>query len=167
MRRNTLESIMQSVAVCEHGLSCETCCWLWTGQVATKGYGKVSYNNQKRIAHSLIFDLYSPPLPHERLMHHLHTCDVPLCCNWHHIYRGTHQRNMIDKVERSRQCRGETQPQAKLSDAKVYQIRRNRYCGWEVYELAYFFDVSIAIIYRILARQDWKHLRGELIRSRA
>lgn len=170
MRRNTLESIMKYVARCSHGDDCSACCWLWTGQTDSRGeYGKVSYVNEKHIAHSLIFKLHTYKgqfVKAKKYTNHLHTCDTPLCCNWNHIYEGTHQQNMQDKVMRNRQCKGEAQLSAKLNDSKVYQIRRNRYAGWELYELAYFFDVSISTVNKILAWQDWKHLRGELQRCR-
>lgn len=55
------------------------------------------------------------------------------------------------------------QPQHILSDTKVYRIRRLYHSGsWRQWELAYFFDVSPTIIQRILERQDWGHLQGEL-----
>ena len=166
---NTFTSIMQSVAKCEHGDGCDLCCWLWTGQQDKKGYGKVSYMNRKYTAHNLIYNMHSNNGKYGMQMYtlHLHKCDTPLCCNWNHIYIGTHNDNMRDKVERGRQVKGIDQVNAILNDTKVYQIRRNYYIGWKILELAYFFDVSMAIIERIVTYKDWKHLKGELIRRKS
>jgi hypothetical protein len=136
---------------------------LWAGQKDSKGhYGKVSYMNEKYIAHSFIFKLHNNTFG-SKYTNHLHTCDTPLCCNWHHIYCGTHQDNMDDKVSRNRQLKGAEQKQAILNDSKVRQIRRNYYTGWLTHELAYFFDVSPGIITRIIKHHDWSHLQGELL----
>ena len=55
----------------------------------------------------------------------LHTCDNRPCVNPAHLYAGTHQQNMDDKVARDRQARqrGEDAPAAKLTVAQVYEVR--------------------------------------------
>lgn len=162
MKQNTFVSIMQSVAQCKHGEECTQCCWLWTGQVSKKGYGKVSYEGEKRITHSLIFKLrYKIPLYSHCQC--LHTCDVPLCCNWNHIYIGDTQQNLQDKLDRNRQAKGNMFPQSFTNASKVYQMRRNYHSGgWTIADLCYVFGLSYSVTHRILKRQDWSYLQGEL-----
>ena len=162
MRKNTLQSLLGNIDLCNHGYSCQDCCWPWKGQIDHKGYGKVSYNGKKHILHGLIYDLVHDITP-EPYDNHLHTCDTPLCANWSHVYLGSHQKNMDDKVERNRQVKGVHQVQAILNDSKVYQIRRHYYCGWKQYELAYFFDIALSTVNRITNKEDWKHLKGEAL----
>lgn len=162
---------MLKVQRCEHGESCEGCCWLWLGQTdSVKAYGKVSYDNRKYIAHSLIYSLRNNLDPRSNKRgseNRLHTCDTPLCCNWNHIYIGTHQHNADDKVSRDRQTKGETQPHAKLTASQVYQLRRLYHSGgWRKVELAALFHLSQSTVGKILAFEDWKHLKGELLIGR-
>jgi len=67
-----------------------------------------------------------------------HTCDVPLCCRPSHLYEGTPQSNVEDRVKRGRSSsgskhwtaitpwkvsKGERSGMAKLSDSDVDKIR--------------------------------------------
>lgn len=163
MKQNTLESILESVVMCEHGMGCNKCCWLWKGQVSKKGYGKVSYLNDKHIAHSLIFKLH-----HSLALYTgeccLHTCDIPLCCNWNHIYIGDTKQNVQDKVERNRQIKGVQSSQSVVNDNKVLQLRRLYSSGgWTQADLCYVFGVSTTIVNRIINRKDWTHVQGEIL----
>lgn len=166
---NTFEKLMGKVEVCEHGRDCIFCCWPWLGQKKTAHggtYGAVSYEGEKRIAHSTIYRLKNG-LPLDLRTNILHHCDVSLCCNYHHCYSGTHQQNMDDMVRRNRQSKGEAQPMAVLSDAKVYQIRRMYSSGgWKQLDLAYYFDVSQPLIASVITRKNWKHLPGEIAHGR-
>lgn len=166
-QKNTLESILRFVEVCNHGENCIECCWLWKGQVDThKEYGKVSYQNEKYIAHALIFKLRNN-IPLVVKFHSLHACDVSLCCNWNHVYRGDHAQNMKDKVERNRQAKGKAFPQHILNETKVRQMRRLYYSGgWIIADLVYVFGAKISVTQRILSGKDWKHVKGELLIGR-
>lgn len=164
MQRNNLGTLLLKVKICEHGITCVDCCWPWQGQIATDGYSKVSYLNDKHIAHSLIYKLVHNLPVYKSEFQCCHKCDTKICCNWHHIYKGSHQTNMQDKVDRNRQTRGMTQPGHKLNDTKVYQLRRLWYSGgWKQIELATLFDVSQPITNKIINRKDWSHLLGEVL----
>lgn len=160
-RANTFEMILALVQQCEHGETCTECCWLWTGQVDHKGYGKVSYLNVKRIVHSLLFK-WKTGIPIATRINALHTCDTPLCCNWNHIYSGSPQDNSNDRVNRDRQPKGDEFPQAKMTEQKVRLLRELYNLGeWSTVELAAFFSIGQTTAWRIIKGEDWKHVRAE------
>lgn len=73
-------------------------CWPWTGSTDKNGYGFVSRGNRNhratRIAYSLVRGEIADGL------HMCHHCDNPTCCNPAHLYAGTHQENMKDRMLR-------------------------------------------------------------------
>ena len=94
----TLNSIIaKHVSICTHGKACEDCCHLWLGSKC-KGYGQVSYNGKIHIAHRLIYALtYEITLVKtDHICHKVH-CNNPLCCNVHHLYKGTAKSNGMDR----------------------------------------------------------------------
>lgn len=59
----------------------------------------------------------------------LHTCDNPGCVNPAHLYPGTRANNNADMVARGRSNAGERNPQAKLTEVLVGEIRRLKAAG--------------------------------------
>jgi HNH endonuclease len=83
-------------------------CWLWTGAKAGKGYGTIYVREQRRNvgAHVVSWYLHHGTWPPEG-MDVLHNCtgeagDQPACCNPVHLWLGTHQANMLDKIAKGR-----------------------------------------------------------------
>jgi len=79
-------------------------CWLYTGFRKWDGYGwlnrKVNGKPRSMTAHR-----YSWILAHGEPangLHILHRCDNPPCCNPDHLFLGTHQDNMNDRVAKGR-----------------------------------------------------------------
>lgn len=66
---------------------------------------------------------------------------------------------LIEKIRRAKKAVGEEQPMAKLTDDKVYYIRK--YCNspTDYQELAELFEVDRTTIRRAFKRQTWKHLK--------
>lgn len=88
-------------------------CWEWTGTKCDTGYGIILIKNnsksrQKRIrAHRVFFQKYKGNIPSKMLV--CHKCDNPICVNPDHLFLGTNQDNMNDKISkffgRLRGCR--------------------------------------------------------------
>jgi hypothetical protein len=79
-------------------------CWPWLGSLNSKGYGQLSYKDQKLRAHAISFDLHGGVLPvvigaRSVVMH---TCDNPICVNPAHLVGGTQSQNMKDAVSKGR-----------------------------------------------------------------
>lgn len=95
-------------------------CWRWTasGQVRPgRDYGLVKTPGRKtdgahRVAYILSAGEDIPPG-----MFVCHHCDNPRCCNPRHLFVGTHQDNVDDKVSKGRQSRGERHSAIRLQVA--------------------------------------------------
>lgn len=79
-------------------------CWLYTGFRKWDGYGWLARWTPER-RRWLTAHRYAWILTHgepAKGMHILHKCDNPPCCNPDHLFLGTHQDNMKDKVAKGR-----------------------------------------------------------------
>lgn len=76
-------------------------CWLWTGTIIEKGYGRLCVNGKTVLATHVSLELDGRPRPGAQFCA-LHTCDNPSCVNPEHLYWGTIQDNSNDMVARGR-----------------------------------------------------------------
>jgi hypothetical protein len=128
-------------------------CWLWKGGITTNGYGQFRIGNKKVRPHRIILEMYEGELKDgEQALHH---CDVKLCCNPLHLYKGTCLDNMKDKVEKGRQARGETYGNTKLTENDVVSIRELISDGYSNNEIASIFDVHFSAIWKIKRGYTW------------
>lgn len=133
-------------------------CWLWTGPVFALrgGYGSFTMRSagvvQSR-AHRVSFELHKRKLrPGE---HVLHKCDNPLCVNPKHLIAGDQLSNMIDKVAKGRQNRGESHGRGRLTEAQALAIRDDTR---PQVEIAAEYGVSVPTVSDIQCGRSWKHL---------
>lgn len=132
-------------------------CWPWIGTIHHTGYGIMKFENKFRNAHVWAYiSVYGePPKKKPFILHH---CDNRRCVNPVHLYAGTHQDNMDDKVRRQRQARlkGESCPMSILTEKQVIEIRNKR--SNRPRDLAVEYGTSKANIHRIWNRETWKHI---------
>lgn len=74
-------------------------CWELKRARDKFGYPRISYNNKSVLAHRLSYKLFNGPVNN---MCVCHSCDNPGCVNPKHLWLGTHQDNMTDKVKKGR-----------------------------------------------------------------
>ena len=135
-------------------------CWLWLGRPNVHGYGRLGVDYNRIDAHVFSYELNVSPVPKGMCV--LHKCDNRMCVNPDHLFVGTRTDNMVDKVEKDRQHKGEQFKSAKLSDDKVREIRK-RHKVWSATrtntkELAMEFGVSTTVILRVVSGRGWKHV---------
>lgn len=69
-------------------------CWVWTGYIDKKGYGRFSVGSTTLYAHRVSFALFVGRLGPEDLV--LHGCDNRPCIRPSHLERGDYSDNLID-----------------------------------------------------------------------
>lgn len=132
-------------------------CWLWTGAKDKNGYGRIRVNGRQMHAHVFSWEIRYCPMPPGKWG--LHTCDNPSCVNPEHVYPGTPQANVQDRMEHGRAMRGEENHKAKLTAEQVKSIR----AAWEAgqhnkSEIARQYNVTNMLVGKIIRRELWKHI---------
>ena len=124
-------------------------CWEWTGAISPNGYGAFGDETGKTVStHRWIWEYTMGPIPKGK--HICHTCDNPSCVRPEHLYVGTVQTNIEDKIRRGRlgRCggRGVTKLKKHEQDHICMQYKK----GMSVKELAVKHGVHYNTIYRYL-----------------
>lgn len=135
-------------------------CWPWMGVRDVGGYGRMAISMHYYAAHRIVYALANPGAiefraPKKRAAngHVLHRCDNPACCNPAHLFVGSQHDNMRDMVAKGRSPdnRGERNPNAKLSDSDVADIRWIASKGLAPSEVAKRYGVSWTQAKRVMA----------------
>jgi hypothetical protein len=131
-------------------------CWTWSGPTY-KGYGRVWVDGKNMRAHRASWLLANGDIPAGLLV--LHKCDNASCVNPAHLYVGTHQDNMRDKVERDRCAhsdrKGEKGGRTVLTADDVLRIRADSRMNKD---LATEYGVDSSTISDIKRRKSWTHI---------
>ncbi len=75
-------------------------CWLWTGELNFRGYGRCIWNGKRWKVHRLIFKLMGRKLRRGKVV--CHKCDVRACGNPLHLFQGTTRTNARDRQRKGR-----------------------------------------------------------------
>lgn len=136
-------------------------------------------------AHRFSYEMHIGPIPPGEGYHGtcvLHKCDVRNCVNPAHLFLGTHQDNMDDMRTKGRGVfdaprkvytgdehwtrqpgadllRGEAHGRAKLTEAKVADIREAHAEGMSISLLARIYKVSRPCIKCVLNGRTWGHVQ--------
>lgn len=139
-------------------------CWEWSGYRNESGYGVVRPGGRRGklwLAHRLSFTLLVKPIPDE--LHVLHKCDNPACIRPDHLFLGTNNDNIADRIKKGRpggaQCwkrkrLGDDHPRVKVSDADVVRMRQRFANGEKTRALADEYGIGVATAWRIATGRD-------------
>lgn len=137
-------------------------CIEWTGFLDKNGYGKIwmKENGVERCiaTHRASWLFHKGKIPSGMLI--CHHCDNPACFRIEHLFLGTHQDNMKDKISKNRgnyRC-GEQFYLSKLKEYQVIEILRLKRKGITSNELSKKYGVSSSTIRGIWDRRSWKHV---------
>lgn len=144
-------------------------CWLWTGALASSGYGNVGVQRRPGLAHRVAWELTHGPIP--KGMYVCHNCpggDNKLCVNPAHLWLGTPTQNAQDAWDKgamphthrvSEAQRGSAHHHAKLTEEAVVAIRRAYAAGGvSQSELAARYGVGPGAIQKVIAGTRWRHV---------
>ncbi len=70
-------------------------CLIWRRGLTSDGYGHISQNGRKMLAHRLVYEMTRGSIPDN--MHVLHMCNRRSCIQPAHLYAGTPQENAEDR----------------------------------------------------------------------
>lgn len=128
-------------------------CMVWKGATAN-GYARVGgYPNEKYV-HREVFNYANGFYP-EVVMH---TCDTPPCINPKHLVAGTPKLNAEDMVEKGRSAHGVRCARAKLTEAKVIELRAKHAQGSTYSKLSKEYKLARSTISNICERKTWRHI---------
>jgi predicted XRE-type DNA-binding protein len=133
-------------------------CWPWMAALRGRSqYPSISVDGHQQLAGRIALGLAGRPLADDEVARH--TCDNHLCVNPAHLTSGTQADNIADKVERDRQAKGSQVGTAKLTEARVAEIR-SRITGrrGEQRRLAAEFGVSRTQVSAIVRGLVWRHV---------
>ena len=132
-------------------------CWIWHASKDRKGYGLFGASGMALQAHRISWTLAFGSIPIG--LHILHRCDNPSCVNPDHLFPGTNAENAVDKSRKGRSMRGERCAFAKLTEAKVIEIRAKYDAGeMNQTELATEYGMAANSINGVVNRRVWKHI---------
>lgn len=141
----------------------EVGCWLWNARLDPDGYGEFSVDSKPVKAHRFSWEIHNGPILDGMLVCHIPPCVNRHCVNPNHLYLGTPQDNMNDKVLAGRQShvgnKGEQAVNSKLTKDDVEVIRHlfdTKSMSRE--SIANYFDISCMQVSRIVHRKNWSHI---------
>ena len=149
---STRKRFFAKVQVHENG------CHMWTAGKFDTGYGAFQVGGRAKGAHRVAVELAYGAIPEGKLI--CHRCDTPGCVNVEHLFQGTPADNSSDMASKGRAARGVKNTNAKMTPAKVREIRALYKTG-EFYQkdLALRYDVTQSIISKIIRGWSWKHVQ--------
>ena len=130
-------------------------CMEWQGGVNKEGYAACAAYGlfSSQLLHREVFALTKRGRPAVVM----HVCDNPLCINPEHLFAGSAEANLTDKLLKGRQAQGEKNGNAKLTQAQVEAIREMRTKHLSTYkEIENKFDISRATVWRVLSKTNWR-----------
>lgn len=132
-------------------------CWEWQGHLFN-GYGSFAFRAGVYGAHRLSFGFENPLF--DQTLEVCHTCDNRKCVNPNHLYAGTQQQNMDDKVVR------DGRP-GLLSDDEIVKLLELHKQGTNKKKLAVVFKVSYSHVCWIVRgrMKRLKHIDSDLARE--
>jgi hypothetical protein len=135
----------------------ETSCWIWPYNLNENGYPYAIKNGKHILLHRESFRLFNGKLEPIDIVRH--SCDTPACFNPDHLFKGTHNDNVQDRVFRKRSAIGEYNGRAKLTEEEVLEIFHSEhnynYLAWE-------YKVDRKNIVHIKTKKTWKYLTKDL-----
>jgi len=134
-------------------------CHIWTGGITGVGYGGIKLDGRMQQAHRVAWFLETGEWPDPCALHH---CDNPPCVRFGHLFEGTHDDNMADKIAKGREVRGAQACGAKLTVADVLAIREASLTTARR-DLAVRYGVSKGTVGCVVRRETWAHVAEGMV----
>jgi hypothetical protein len=132
-------------------------CWVWAAALFRDGYGHFKADGKSVRAHRASYATLVSPI--QEWLFVCHHCDNRACVRPGHLFVGTNADNAADRDRKGRNNPpvGENNGSAKLTDAKVLEIRRLASEGVSQQAISCQFGVSYSLVSLIIRRKIWVH----------
>jgi len=125
-------------------------CYICTShKPKSKGYCQIT--RKGIMLHRYIYEKKVGSIPKDMCV--CHSCDVKICINPKHLFLGTQNDNMQDKVKKRRQTKGIEVNTAKLTKRQVKEIRRS---NKSLTKLSKIYSMSISNLWKIKKGLIWR-----------
>lgn len=141
-------------------LNPKTGCWEWQLHKDNSGYARIILPDHTRLlVHRASYEVFVGEIPNGLQV--CHKCDNPICINPEHLFTGTPKENGEDKSRKGRvkKLLGAKNPQSKLDERKVKNIRFLAKIGVPQKRLAEVFGVNRHHISDIVTGRRWGWLK--------
>jgi hypothetical protein len=129
-------------------------CWECISHKRGKGgYIRLRRKGKDTYLHRLVYEMKVGKIPDGLII--LHSCDNPGCINIEHLSVGTIQENNQDKMNKSRQAKGEKVGSAKITESDVRAIRCDPRIGKVIGK---DYGISSMMVSDIKNKVNWKHV---------
>ncbi|MDE2096668.1 MAG: HNH endonuclease [Patescibacteria group bacterium] len=145
-------------------------CWFWKGTQSSDkmNYGRFWHAGRLEEAHRAAYVIANGPIGEG--LHCLHRCDHPLCVRPDHLFLGTNDDNIRDKIQKGRTVKGRSYKEAALSPGQkgerhwksrltaeqVQSIHERRARGERLRSLASEFGLSETHVSEIARGRTWE-----------
>ena len=141
-------------------LDAESGCIVWDGIRSADGYGHVDMKSMRnagiRTAHRANWLDLKGEIPAGYEIDHV--CRNRACINVDHLRCVTRAENMAGRVHGGNPAIGQDHQLAKLTDAKVIEIRKLRSSGIRLSAIASTFGISESLVSLVASRKKWGHV---------
>lgn len=154
MRKTLKQRLLSNIVV-----DVETGCWNWLKYKDKNGYGHMKVLGKSELVHRMAYQELVGELPSHMFV--CPKCDNPSCLNPDHLFIGTNQDNINDKVAKNRQSKigqqkGSKHSLAKLTEVDIVDIRTS---GLSQNKLALIYGVTQSNISHIQNKITWSHVQ--------
>lgn len=132
-------------------------CWDWKGCCAKPGYGQFRSEMKIYRCHRASWLLHKGEIPEGYFV--CHHCDNKRCSNPDHLFLGTCKENNLDAIKKDLLPigrSGERNPNCKLSEDRVREIRKMCKTKMTQREIAKLFGISQATVSAIKINKLWR-----------
>jgi hypothetical protein len=134
-------------------------CWKSTLYKDSHNHVRYSIGKNNIEGHRFSFMINNPEINMKGLSV-CHSCDNPWCVNPDHLWLGTHQDNMNDKINKNRQAKGSQIHLAKLNEEIIENMMEDILNGIvkRVGDTSKKYQISVETISQIINKRIWTHV---------
>jgi len=154
LRKTLKQRLLDNVRVDE-----QTGCWDWLKFKDRNKYGHIKVLGKSELVHRVAYQTLVGDIPSGMFV--CHRCDNPSCLNPEHLFIGTNQDNIDDKVAKNRQSKigqqkGSKHSLAKLTEKDIVDIRISTLSQ---NKLALLYGMTQSSISQIQNKITWSHVQ--------